>query len=168
MRVERHQDYPVSAQALLDVLTHRDYFQWRLSRSGSGDFHFDAFEETAEGLLIRVHRDVQIKTDRVPAVARKFIGSSSTLVTEFLWTQREQAPYLGQYQFHIGGIPVTVAGRIRIEEQGGKARQHINVEVSSSLPLVGRKLVAMVGERVEKALDGDYRSTLKYLETCAG
>ena len=165
MQVSRHQDYPVSPAVLLDALTHRDFFQWRLSRSGDEDFHFDAFEETSEGLLIRVHREVKIKADRVPAVARKFIGSSSTLVTEFLWTEREKLPYRARYRFHIGGIPVTVAGDIRIESAQQGARQHLSVEVSSHVPLVGRKLVSMVGERVEKALDADYRSTLKYLET---
>jgi hypothetical protein len=118
--------------------------------------------------LIRVHRDVEIKADRVPAVARKFLGSSSTLVTEFLWTETQEMPFRGQYQFHIGGVPVTVAGAIRIEEDNGQARQHINVQVSSSVPLVGRKLVSMVGARVEKALDADYRNTLKYLESLPG
>ena len=163
MRVSRHQDYPVTAGKLLEALTHRDYFQWRLGRSSNEDFHFDAFEETPEGLLIRVHRHVEIKADRVPAVAKRFLDNSSLLVTEFLWTEREQLPYRGRYRFHISGGPVTVAGDIRIEEIDGEARQHISVEVTSSVPLVGRKLVAMVGERVEKALDADYHNTLRFL-----
>ena len=164
MRVERHQVYPVSARTLVDVLTHQDFFRWRLGARGEDDFHFDAFEQTSEGMLIRVHRELQIKSDRVPAVARRFVGRGATLVTEFLWTETQTQPYQARYLFKLGSVPVEVKGQVRLLDEQGSAHQHIVVEVTSNVPLIGRKLVEMVGERVEKALDSDYRGTLRYLE----
>jgi hypothetical protein len=32
------------------------------------------------------------------------------------------------------------------------------------VPVIGRKLVDLVGQRVDKALESDYRGTLRYLE----
>lgn len=164
MRVERHQQYPVSAQTLVRVLTDKAFFERRLGGS-EDNYYFDAFEQTDEGLLIRVHREVAIRSDKVPAVARKFIGSSATLVTEFLWQETGTAPYRAQYLFKLGSVPVEVRGQVRLLDEEGSARQHIIVEVSSHIPLIGRKLVEMVGQRVEKALDSDYRGTLRYLES---
>lgn len=164
MRVERHQVYPVDAKTLLDVLTHQEFFKWRLGSRGDENYHFDAFEQTDQGLLIRVHRDVEIRTDSVPAIARKFVGRAATLITEFLWTETEQQPYRSRYLFKVGSVPVEVCGQVRLLDEGNEAHQHISVEVSSSVPLVGRKLVEMVGQRVEKALDSDYRGTMRYLE----
>lgn len=164
MRVERHQRYPVDASTLVSVLTHKDYFQWRLGAKEDEKFYFDAFEQTPQGLLIRVHREVAIKTDHVPAVARRFLGKGATLVTEFLWTETEAQPYQARYLFKLGSVPVEVRGQVRIQDEDGQAVQHVVVEVSSGVPLVGRKLVDMVGQRVEKALDSDYRGTVRYLE----
>lgn len=163
MKVERFQDYPLPAEQLLAVLTNKHFFEERHAMSGVQHFHFDAFGEQADGFLIRILRDVDIPLDKVPSFARRFIGNNNTLVQEFLWTERQQAPYRARYRFALGKVPVEVRGEMTVMDQGGKARQHLLVQVHSSVPLIGNKLAAMVGERVDKALDSDYRATLKYL-----
>lgn len=163
MKVERHRDYPVSAKQLMEALTSRHFFEARFSMSGIDDFHFEAFEETDRGLLIRVLRDMELKADKVPSFARRFLGRSYTLVQEFVWTERQTLPYRAEYRFGLGDIPVTVHGEIELEEHDGQARQHYRVSVESRVPVIGRKLAELVGARVEKALDSDYRGTLKYL-----
>jgi hypothetical protein len=164
MQVERRHDFDVSARELVDAMTSREFFRFRFSLSGVDDFRFDAFEQTDAGFLIRVLRDMEISGGNVPVFARKFLGQTYTLVQEFLWTSLEQSPYRAEYHFYLGNIPVQVKGGIEITERNGRAHQCYRVHVSSSVPVVGRKLVNLVGERVEKALDSDYRGTLRFLE----
>lgn len=163
MKVEHEHEFPVSPETLLQVLTSRRYFEARFAMSGVDDFHFDAFTETDQGLLIRVLRDLEIRSDKVPSFARRFLGQRYTLTQEFLWTERAELPYRAQYRFKLGDIPVTVHGEMKITDQNGQAGQQYRVEVESSVPVIGRKLVELVGERVDKALESDYRGTLKHL-----
>ncbi|MDF1629495.1 MAG: DUF2505 domain-containing protein [Alcanivoracaceae bacterium] len=163
MKVERYQDYPLAADKLLEVLTDRQFFEARHTMSGAADFHFDAFGEQHDGFLIRILRDIDIPMDKVPSFARRFIGNNKTLVQEFLWVERKRQPYRAHYRFALGKVPVEVHGAVTITERDGMAQQHMLVEVHSTVPLIGSKLAAMVGERVDKALDSDYRATLKYL-----
>lgn len=163
MKVERHQDYQLPAQQLLTVLTDRSFFEERHAMSGDIQFRFDAFGEQADGFLIRILRDVDIPMDKVPSFARRFVGNNKTLVQEFLWVERNSLPYRAHYRVAFGKVPVEVHGEVTITEVNGVAHQHVLAEVKSSVPLVGKKLAAMVGERVDRALDSDYRSTLKYL-----
>lgn len=163
MKVERHQDYPLPAQQLMTVLTDRHFFEVRYAMSGDIEFRFDAFAEQPDGLLIRILRDIDIPMEKVPSFARRFVSDNQTLVQEFLWIERNSLPYRAHYRFALGKVPVEVHGEVTITEQNGVAQQHMLVEVKSSVPLIGKKLAAMVGERVDKALDSDYRATLKYL-----
>jgi hypothetical protein len=163
VKVERYQDYPLAAEQLLAVLTDRHFFEARHAMSGVDDFHFDAFGEQPDGFLIRILRDIEIPVDKVPSFARRFVSGNSTLVQEFLWFERQRQPYRARYRFALGKVPVEVRGEMTLAEREGIARQHLLVQVHSSVPLIGNKLAAMVGERVDKALDSDYRATLKYL-----
>jgi len=163
VKVDRYQDYPLPAQQLLAVLTDRHFFEARHVMSGVTDFHFDAFGEQADGFLIRILRDVKITSDKVPAFAKRFLGSNNTLVQEFLWTERNVLPYRARYRFSLGSVPVEVRGDVTITERNGQAQQHLLIQVHSTVPLIGKKLAAMVGERVEDALNSDYRATLRYL-----
>lgn len=163
MKVERQQSYSLPAQQLLTVLTDRHFFEQRHAMSGDIQFRFDAFGEQANGFLIRILRDIDIPMDKVPSFARRFIGNNKTLLQEFLWVERQSLPYRAHYRFALGNVPVEVHGEVTITEVDGIAQQHMLMEAKSSVPLIGKKLATMVGERVDKALDSDYRSTLKYL-----
>lgn len=164
MEVQRHHDFSLPAPALLEVLTSQRYFESRFAMSGIEDYHFEAFDESRDGLMIRILRDLELSGGNMPSFARRFLGKQYTLVQEFLWTKRDEPPYRARYRFALGNIPVEVHGDVEIEDVDGHARQHYRVRVKSSMPLVGRKLEQLVGERVGKALDSDYRGTLRFLK----
>ncbi|HCR78684.1 MAG TPA: DUF2505 domain-containing protein, partial [Alcanivorax sp.] len=72
--------------------------------------------------------------------------------------------YQADYRFQLGNVPVKVSGTMTLLADGDQSRQITRVAVHSSLPLVGRKLERLIGERFDKALEGDYRHTLRYIE----
>lgn len=165
MKVQRDQLYPVSADTLFQTMTDRSFYERRFEMSGVDDYHFEAFDRQGDQLVIRVVRDVALKAGAVPGWARKFAGKPQRLVQEFIWTCSDRPPYRARYRFSVGNVPVDVQGRIEISDQNGKAEQRIEVEVDSRVPLIGGKIAAFAGEKVEKGLDSDYRGTMRYLES---
>lgn len=164
MKVERTHEFDVPAATLVDVLTSRRFYECRHQMSGIDDYRFDAFDETERGFLIRILRDIEINGSNIPSFARRFLGRSYTLTQEFLWTHRDQPPYRARYRFALGNLPVEVNGDVTITQVDGRARQRYVVLVTSNMPLIGAKLAGLVGERVDKALDSDYRGTQRYLQ----
>ena len=164
MKVERIQSYPIGAEKLVSILTDKEFFIARYAMSNIENYHFDAFDRQEGELVIRVRREVSLRPGDVPVFARKFIGNSYDMVQEFIWTETDKQPYHARYRFSVGTAPVSVTGVISIRDVDGKAQQHIVVDVSSSVPLVGNKIAALVGEKVDSGLDSDYRGTMRYLE----
>lgn len=165
MNVQRTQRYPVSAETLFRVMTDRDFYDRRFAMSGIDDHRFEAFDRHGDELVIRIVRDVALRADSVPAWARRFVGKPQSLVQEFVWTCSGTPPYRARYRFSIGNVPVDVRGHIEIHDADGQAEQRIRVEVDSRVPLIGGKIAAYAGEKVEKGLDSDYRGTMRYLES---
>ncbi len=163
VQFERRRTFPVDAATLLAALTSRDYFDARHAMSGITAYRYDAFGPTERGLEIRIAREMEIRSNNVPAFAKRFVGQSATLTTTFLWTRTDRQPYQAQYEFTVGRIPVQVRGTMTLHDDAGGAVQDIRAEITSSVPLVGGKLVELVAGQLDKGLASDYRATLRYL-----
>lgn len=164
MKVQRTQEYPISSSELVSILTDKEFFLARFAMSNIDNYHFDAFDLQGDELVIRIRREVSLRPGSVPVFARKFIGSSYQMVQEFVWTETQQAPYHARYRFSVGNAPVSVTGAITIQDVNGKAQQKIIVDVSSSVPLMGNKIAALVAEKVDSGLDSDFRGTMRFIE----
>ncbi|MED5431843.1 MAG: DUF2505 domain-containing protein [Pseudomonadota bacterium] len=170
MRVVVDREYPVSVEKLYDIMTSKAFFEQRFAWGGIDDYRFDAFEQTPEGMLIRIAQPVRIKTDKIPGFARRFVPEQGELVTEFLWRPASESGdkgYQARSRCHLGGVPMNVERTMTLAEEGqDHAIQRTEVTLSSSVPLVGKKLVSLLSPKVDDALAGDYRQTLRYVENC--
>ena len=162
--LERTREYPVPAPELVRILSSRDYYETRHAWSGISNWHFDAFGETDGGFLIRLHRPLEIRSDRIPSFARALLPRSTTLVTELLWRQTEREPFEGRYRFSLTGVPVEVLGHMKVLGGENGARQRIRLEIDSRVPLIGGRIAALVTSGVDRALESDHRATLRYID----
>ena len=163
MDVTAERRYPVNVEELYGILTSRAFFEQRYQWGKVDDYRFEVFEPAGDGFHIRIAQPIEIRLDKVPAFARKLLPSEAELVTEFHW-RPATGGYQADYRFQLGNVPVKVSGTMTLLADGDQSRQITRVAVHSSLPLVGRKLERLIGERFDKALEGDYRHTLRYIE----
>lgn len=161
MTVERR--YPVDVERLYEILTRKDFFQTRFEWGKVDDYRFDAFGPQGSDFVIRIVQPLDIRLDKVPSVARRFLPAQADLTTEFRWRPGDGG-YQADYRFGLGSVPVKVGGTMTLLADGDHARQITRVAVRSSVPLVGRKLESLIGEHFDRALEGDYRHTLRYIE----
>ncbi|MCK0152290.1 DUF2505 domain-containing protein [Alcanivorax sp. S6407] len=168
MKVKVDREYPVNVEQLYQIMTSKAFFEQRFEWGRVQGYRFEGFEQTAEGLLLKIHQPVKIRSDKIPGFARRFLPEQADLLTEFLWTpMADGAGYQADYRFQLGNVPVNVAGKMVLCSDGeAHSLQCTEVEVSSSVPIVGKKLVALLADKVDDALAGDYRQTLRYVEEC--
>jgi hypothetical protein len=169
MKVMVDREFPVGVDRLYEILTSKAYFEQRFEWGKVNDYRFQAFQETGEGLLIQIVQPIQIRTEKVPSFARRLLPSQADLLTEFLW-QATGRPgfYQARYRFQLGNVPLKISGTMELNADGeSQSIQQTQVEITSSVPLVGRKLVDLVAPKIDDALAGDYRHTLRYVEQFA-
>ncbi|MBZ2187650.1 DUF2505 domain-containing protein [Alcanivorax sp. JB21] len=165
VQLARTRRFPVSASALYSVLTCRAYYDARFAMSGVTDYGYEEEQMPDGALLIRLTRQMDVKSGKVPAFARRFIGRSAALISEFVWQPGTTQPFRAGFRFSMGSVPVTVAGSMTLSEDGaGHAQQDLEADITSSVPLLGRKLAQLVADQVDKGLASDSRATLRYLE----
>ncbi|MEQ3637631.1 DUF2505 domain-containing protein [Alcanivorax sp.] len=166
MKVMVDRQYPISVDRLYDVLTSKEFYETRYEWSKVDNYRFGAFENTSRGKLIQLIQPMAINSDSVPAMARRFLPESADLLTEFLWTPPPvEGRYQAEYRFQLGNVPMKIGGVMVLTGDENEAIQHTEVEISSSVPLVGKKLVSLVAPKIDSALASDYRDTLRYVET---
>lgn len=168
MKVKVDREYPVSVERLYEIITSKAFFEQRFEWGRVNGYRFEGFEQTPNGLLLKIFQPVQIRSDKIPGFAKRFLPEQADLLTEFLWTPiQDGSGFEAQYRFQLGSVPVSVAGKMVLSRDGeSHALQCTEVEVSSSVPIVGKKLVSLLADKVDDALAGDYRQTLRYVEEC--
>lgn len=165
MNVVQTRTFPISAERLLALLTSQEFYISRYNILEMSGYRFKQFEQTSAGFAIDISREVEVKMDRIPAFARRFVGDKVELSTKFVWQTEGEGPYEGRYSVEMAAVPVTINGVATISAlTADVCQQKIVLNIKSSLPLIGKKLVALLAERVEKVLDEDYQATLRYLE----
>jgi len=165
MKLAQTRTYPISAEQLLSLLTSREFYVGRYDILAVNDYCFEQCEQTEQGFVVHIKRNMPINTDRIPGFARRFVGDTAELSTKFVWENEGPSPYVGRYSVTMAGAPVTIEGVVRIAEQSvGSCEQHIALTIDCSVPLVGKKLAALLAQRVEVVLEDDYQATLRYIK----
>jgi Protein of unknown function (DUF2505) len=94
-----------------------------------------------ESSTIRVVIDQEQRVTGVPAFARKFVGDSTRAITTQVWQG-----HTASYVVETPGKPTSMSGTASIAQNGTGSTLTYDLEVKSSVPLVGGKLEKLVIE----------------------
>lgn len=158
---------PLPPHAVMHMYADPRYAQIRGDALGAQDVRSE-HEDDPEGRLV-VTTTLTMPTDRVPDVARPFVGSSIT-VRE---TQRWQAPgsdgsRIGTMLLEVVGTPARVTGDMRLGPAGPDAsRIDINGQLVANVPLVGRRLERAAMPYVSTVMRMEETAAQRYLDQSA-
>ena len=79
-------------------------------------------------------------TDRVPAFAKKFVGSEVDIVQSESWTSREHA----DIHVSIPGKPGEMTGTAVLSEKDGVTTETVTLDIKVRIPLVAGKIEALI------------------------
>lgn len=107
----------------------------------------------------RVEIEQVLAADGIPSFARKFVGE------EIVIHQREEwrSPGAADVQVRIPGKPGDIVGTATLAESEGGAVERVDLEIRVSIPLVGGKIEALVGDLLGKALDKEHEIGVAWL-----
>ena len=165
MKISKKHQYPISSSDLISIYLDENFYHYRYKMANISDYEIVEFGKKGNQFITSVKRPIAIRApSNLPRALKKFIDRDNSIITTVAWELEGENASVGQYSFDLVGIPVTVKGTNSITPDGENASNQINPTTSSSIPLLGKKIATMVGEKVNSGVDKDYAGTLQYIE----
>lgn len=151
MKVQYDKNLPAAPAAVFGVLTDEEFLRGYAS---SGALSFDVDVHCADGVTTtRVSRT--LPTAKMPAVARRFVGSTIEVVEIIAWSQVAAATWHGDaaVDIAVSGRDARFRGRTSLEAAGTGARYSLTGEVVIKVPLVGGTVEKLAADALLKAVE---------------
>lgn len=159
------QDFPAGLDRLWAAFGSEDYPRQKYLALGATAVRTGRFSATAQAIDVELERDVPVDPRRLPAWARRLIGSPQTLRHRSAWRRAGPTRATAELDISPLGLPVRAHGLGTIAQTSpGMSRMVLVWRVESNLPVIGHKVERLFADQIRTALDADHAFTLNYLK----
>jgi len=107
--------------------------------------------ESGDDVVVRVVREMP--TDQVPDFARKFVGSTLTVIQTETWRPAAgDGSRTADVHGEIKGTPASFNGTAAITGGTDNAVRSVDLDVRVAVPLIGKKIEPFIAQAIEAAL----------------
>jgi hypothetical protein len=105
--------------------------------------------------VVRVEREMP--AENIPDIARKFVGSTLTVVQTETWhAANADGSRNADVKGEISNTPVTLKGTAKIASDGSQTLQSIDLDVKVNVPLIGKKMEPFVVDAIRSGLQKEH------------
>lgn len=156
MKFSKSITFTAPPERVFALLGDRD-FREEVCRVAGAESYDVSVETTASGLDSTI--ETRSPVDGMPSVVKKFLGSSLTLRQTESW----DSPNSGTISVSIPGTPGEIFGTLQLAPGPGGAVQTVEADIKVGIPLVGRKIEAMIGSGLGHVLKVQARVAADWL-----
>lgn len=118
--------------------------------------------DAGDDLRVRCHWQTQAFD--VPVVARRFVGNTLELAQVKVWHRADvDGARAADVDGEVTGVPVKVTGTTRIVPAGRGTTQAFDLQVTASVPMVGKGIEQVVGDAVRVRLEKKFEVARAWL-----
>ena len=159
--ITNNDPYPATPEQLIAMLGDPNYAAAKYVALEDRKTEVKVQELTADGLRLEIHREVDAN---LPSVAKKVLGDTNFLIQRETWTKTESG-YHCEAVLDSPGKPVQRGGTMDIISTGdGTSKWLIDWEVKASVPLVGKKIEAIVADEAKGNFVKELNFNLQWLK----
>ncbi len=159
-KISRIDKYDASPDAIFAMLCDSEYVGGKYQ--ALGDVSSTIEEHTVGDGTLKLKVSRVVPSD-MPDFAKKILGETNDLVQTETWTKSGDS-YTCDLDIDATGKPMHITGRLEIKGTGPASSDwHVNMEIKSSVPLVGGKLEGTVQKETLASLDKEYSFNKQWL-----
>lgn len=155
MQLTRSFTYDAPAGQVLAMLRYPGFWDRVAQATGATT---STTEVTEAGDTIEVVTEQDQKVVGVPSFAKKFVGETTRAIIRQTW--RGDA---ADYVIDTPGSPISINGSATVAEQGSSTVVTYDLEVRCGVPIVGKKLEALVVDLTGNGLDTEHQVGVSWL-----
>ncbi|MDO5502667.1 MAG: DUF2505 domain-containing protein [Actinomycetia bacterium] len=151
MKVTTTATYPASPEQIMEIITEEEFQEEKCRRTYAREYEASVNISTSRTLIMTQRA---MPTDDLPDIAKGFVGDRFTIHETQAWTGPDaQGRYVADIKLHVQGAPMTGSGRRTLTPGSGGTRDDIEVSISASIPLIGRRIEQMAAPMVSAAAE---------------
>jgi hypothetical protein len=145
--------YKQSVDVLFKGFGTKAVLEKKYAALGARNVEVETCKLTKTGLTTKFTREVPTN---VPGMLKKFLGEWSHVTQEEHWTGTAGKSYQSNFTVAFKGVPVAITGTMVLSAEGKGCVNTVVLDVTSSVPLIGRKLAEFIGETAVAEGDAEY------------
>ncbi|MFK8031494.1 MAG: DUF2505 domain-containing protein [Gammaproteobacteria bacterium] len=153
MKIVAKHEYPCSSAELYQLFTRDGFHSDKFSACGARNIEVLESEKTDDTFSITLDREVPAD---VPGVLKSLIGEWNTVTQTEEWEDVGDAEFICDFALSTEGVPAEISGTMNVMPHGDGCVNHVEMEITSSVPLLGKKLAQFIGKDAEKTLGKEY------------
>ncbi|MCO1339516.1 proteinase inhibitor I25 cystatin [Kocuria polaris] len=143
---------PYPADAVASVFADREFVQEVSTKAGGRLTDFEVTGPVSGAFDLKVVRAVP--TDRLPDLARKFVGATMTVTQRESWSApAADGSRTATITIDVAGAPVDVKATQKLVARGSETVVELDGKVTSSIPFMGGKIASAAEPYLGKALN---------------
>ena len=152
MKVTRNATYALTPELVMDILATEEFQDEKCRLTFA--LSWESSIQTGRSRAVIQTRRV-MPTDPLPEVARGFVGETFSIHETQTWTgPDERGLFVAELRVHVQGAPIAVSGARRLEpRQTDATHDHIDLKISASVPIIGRKIEEAAAPAVAAGVD---------------
>lgn len=162
MRVHETLDLPLSAADAAAMYADPSYAEIRKNALGASSVTSTVDGDPSGAFTVRT--ELSLPTDRVPEVARRFVGSSLTVREEQSWdAPAADGARSGRNRLDVVGMPAGMVASIRLTPAGEAASTlEIDGDLTAKVPLIGGRLEKAAAPYISQVLRVEQKAAATY------
>lgn len=152
--------YPYPIDTVIGAFMDPDFYRAKFAAVGARSIEVLSSARDGDTFRIVVKREVPAD---VPGVLQSFLGAWNAIRQSERW-ERTGDEYCNKLEIVAAGVPVTLRGTMRLRPAGAQACENdVQMDIHSSVPLLGRKLTEFVAQNTARGLEDEHRAISAWL-----
>ncbi|MBV1883838.1 MAG: DUF2505 domain-containing protein [Pseudomonadales bacterium] len=165
MEIKASYFYDIPAQDLINIYHEKEFVKVRCQMPGLHGFELNEFGEKDGKFVIAFRAEVILPIpDKLPRFLLKRIKDKQTYVSFMAWDIEGGDTRRATIKGHMEGLPGEVFGECHVKPTGTGCTNYYSLTASNNIPLVGKKVSALMGNDIKNGLEDEYKATLQYID----
>ncbi|OQX39689.1 MAG: hypothetical protein B0D91_01070 [Oceanospirillales bacterium LUC14_002_19_P2] len=156
MKVTARHQYTASVEDIYAFFASETTVNDKYEALGSRKFRIKDLTTGPDTLTIDSRREVPVG-DEIPAMLKKFAGEWNRVRQRENWNKNSDGSYSCKLRIDIDGVPVKINGDMTLQPEENGCVNIVDIEINSSVPLVGKALAEFVGQNTEQQMESEYQ-----------
>ena len=160
MKIVAKHEYACTSKELYELFSSDGFHADKFAACGARNI--DVIESAKDDDTFSITLEREVPAD-VPGVLKSLIGEWNTVTQTEEWEDVGDDEFICDFALSTDGVPADISGTMNVmPQENGGCVNHVEMEITSTVPLLGKKLAQFIAKDAEKTLakEFDYISSV--------
>ncbi len=153
MKIVAKHEYPCTSKELYELFTSDGFHVDKFTACGARNIDVLETDRGDDTFSITIEREVPAD---VPGVLKSLIGEWNTITQTEEWEDVGDDEFICDFALSTEGVPADISGTMNVMPHGKGCVNQVEMEITSSIPLLGKKLAQFIAKDAEKSLGKEF------------